>query len=104
MSSPATNSSYALGYSEAERGRLIRQAAELNPLSERLFRDAGITTGHRVLELGSGMGDVAMLAARIVGPSGEVLGIEREAESIKVAQSRVAEAGMRNVSFSQTEI
>ncbi len=104
MSATASNSSYALGYSEAEQSRLIRQAAQLAPLTERFFREAGIGPGHRVLELGSGMGDVAMLVARLVGPSGEVLGIERDANSIKIAQSRIAEAGLRNVSFSQSDI
>ncbi len=104
MSATASNSSYALGYSEAEQSRLIRQATQLAPLTERFFREAGIGPGQRVLELGSGMGDVAMLVARLVGPSGEVHGIERDANSIKIAQSRVAEAGLRNVSFSQSDI
>jgi protein-L-isoaspartate O-methyltransferase len=99
-----SNTSYALGYTEAEHGRLIRQAALLGPVTERFFRDAGVGTGHSVLELGSGMGDVAMLVARLVGPSGQVLGIERDADSIKIAQARVADAGFRNVSFSQKDI
>src|SRR5215470_14143405 len=89
MNPPSSNSSYALGYSQAERDRLIRQAAQLAPLTERFFRDAGIGSGQRVLELGSGMGDVAMLVAHIVGPSGEVLGVERDANSIQFAESRV---------------
>jgi protein-L-isoaspartate O-methyltransferase len=99
-----SNTSYALGYSEAEHNRLIRQAALLAPLTERFFRDAGVAAGHRVLELGSGMGDVAMLVARIVGPSGQVLGIERDPDSIKIAEARATEAGLRNVSFSQSDI
>ena len=104
MNPSLSDSSYALGYTEAEHRRLIRQAAELNPLSERLFRDAGIATGHRVLELGSGMGDVSMLVARMVGSTGEVLGIERDLNSIKLAQSRARDAGLQNISFSQSDI
>jgi 2-polyprenyl-3-methyl-5-hydroxy-6-metoxy-1,4-benzoquinol methylase len=104
MSSPNSGSAYALGYTKAESERLIRQATQLAPLTERFFRDAGIASGQRVLELGSGMGDVAMLVARLVGPSGSVLGIERDADSIRFAQTRIAEAGLRNVSFSQNEI
>ena len=104
MTSQNPDSPYALGYSRAESERLIRQAAQLAPLTERFFLDAGIAPGQRVLELGSGMGDVAMLAARLVGPSGEVLGIERDAASIKIAQSRVSEAGFRNVTFTQVDI
>jgi ubiquinone/menaquinone biosynthesis C-methylase UbiE len=104
MNAPSSNSSYALGYSQAERVRLIRQAAELAPLTERFFRDAGVAAGHRVLELGSGMGDVAMLVARIVGPSGEVVGVERDSDSIQFAQSRVDEAGLHNINFTQSDI
>src|SRR5215467_2192805 len=103
MNAPSSGSSYALGYSQAERDRLIRQAAQLAPLTERFFRDAGIGPGHRVLELGSGMGDVAMLVARIVGPSGEVVGVERDARSIGRAQKRLREAGISNVVFVQRD-
>jgi ubiquinone/menaquinone biosynthesis C-methylase UbiE len=95
---------YALGYTNAEHDRLIRQAARIAPITERLFREAGIGRGQRVLDLGSGMGDVAMLAAQLVGPSGHVVGIERDASSIARATARVAEAGLRNVTFTQTDV
>src|SRR5260370_21683295 len=90
---------YALGYTDAEQARLIRQATLNAPHTERLFREAGIGVGHRVLDLGSGMGDVSMLVAGLVGASGEVVGIERDATSIERAQARVAAAGVRKVSF-----
>src|SRR5262245_59696517 len=90
---------YALGYTNAEQERLIRQAAIIAPIAERLFRGAGIGSGQRVLDLGSGMGDVAMLVARLVGPSGEVVGVERDTNSIARARARAAAAGLRNVSF-----
>jgi len=54
-----------------------------------------------VLELGSGTGDVAMLVARLVGPSGEVVGVKRDARSIGRAQKRLREAGISNVAFVQ---
>src|SRR5215813_10456865 len=95
---------YVLGYTAAEQERLIRQAAHIAPTTERLFRQAGIGPGQRVLDLGSGVGDVAMLLARIVGPTGEVVGIERDASSIARAKARVAEAGLRNVSFTETDV
>jgi ubiquinone/menaquinone biosynthesis C-methylase UbiE len=97
-------SDYALGSTDSEHERLIRQAARLAPLTERLFRGAGIGPGQRVLDLGSGVGDVAMLAARLVGPSGEVVGIERDPRSIARARARVAEAGLHNVSFAQSDV
>lgn len=99
-----SSSDYALGYTNAEHERLIRQAARIAPFTERLFCQSGIGSGQRVLELGSGMGDVAMLVARLVGPSGEVVGIERDANSIARARSRVTEAGLCNVTFTRTDV
>ena len=95
---------YVLGYTDSEQERLIRQAAIIAPITERLFREVGIGPGQHVLDLGSGMGDVAMLVARLVGSSGEVVGIERDADSIARAQARVAAAGFRNVNFLNTDV
>jgi ubiquinone/menaquinone biosynthesis C-methylase UbiE len=96
--------SYPLGNTDAEFERLIRQAARVGPYTERFFREAGIGPGQRVLDLGSAMGDVVMLVARLVGPSGEVVGVERNPRSIARARARVAEAGLRNVSFTQSDV
>src|SRR4029077_19830530 len=95
---------YALGYTNAEHERLTRQAALIAPITERLFREAGIGLGQRVLDIGSGVGDVAMLAARLVGPSGKVVGVERDPKSIAKARARVAAEGLRNVSFTQADL
>src|SRR5262249_61164878 len=97
-------SDYALGNTDAEHGRLMRQAARLAPLTERLFREAGIGRGQRILDLGSGVGDVAMLAARLVGPSGEVVGVERDSRSVARARTRVADAGFNNVSLTESDV
>src|SRR5215471_20039780 len=102
MSRPSPE--YFLGNTDAEHERLTRQALWLEPLTERLFLDAGIAPGQRVLDLGSGVGDVAMLAARIVGPSGEVVGVERDPKSIARARARVAEVGLHNVKFLQSDV
>jgi SAM-dependent methyltransferase len=99
-----TTSHYALGSTEAEHDRLIRQAERLAPSTERLFREAGIGSGQRVLDLGSGVGDVAILAARLVGSSGEVVGIERDSRSVARARSRAAEAGFHNVRFAECDV
>ena len=103
MTANNLTSQYALGSTEAEHERLIRQAAWLSAHTERLFREAGIGPGQRVLDLGSGVGDVCLIAARLVGPSGEVVGIERDSPSIARATARMAEAGLRNVSFTQSD-
>src|SRR5512133_2934569 len=99
---PSTD--YPLGNTDAEHERLIRQAKRVAPITERFFREAGIGPGQRVLDLGSGVGDVAMLVARLVGPSGEVVAVERDRNSIAKASARVTEAGFQNVSFSESDL
>src|SRR6266700_6070453 len=100
----SSTSEYALGYTNTEHERLIRQAERIAPITERLFLKAVIGPGQRVLDLGSGVGDVAMLVARLVGHSGEVVGIERDRRSLDRARARVAEAGLHNVSFIQSDV
>lgn len=99
-----TDSTYLLGETRAEHERLIRQGHIFAPFTERLFRDAGIETGQRVLDVGSGVGDVALLAARLVGPSGEVIGVERDPSTVATASSRASAAGLANVRFMQGEV
>jgi ubiquinone/menaquinone biosynthesis C-methylase UbiE len=99
-----SNNDYALGYTNSEHERLIRQARRIAPYTERLFREAGIGPRQRVLDLGSGVGDVSILLGQLVGPSGEVVGIERDASSIERASARVAGAGLRNVSFTRADV
>jgi ubiquinone/menaquinone biosynthesis C-methylase UbiE len=95
---------YSLGHSPAEIQRLKSQAAMLRPITERLLRNAGIDAGMRVLDLGCGAGDVAMLAAELVGPQGSVVGIDRSQEVLNVAKERAREGGLRQISFVQTPI
>jgi len=45
-----------------------------------------------------------MLVSKLVGPSGEVVGVERDARSIARARARVSEAGLRNVTFTQSDV
>ena len=104
MHQSAGSAPYLLGQTSAEHARLIRQATIFDPLTERLFRDAGIGPGQRVLDVGSGVGDVAILAARLVGPSGEVVGVEREPATVATARARVAEAGLANVRFLESDV
>lgn len=90
---------YALGHSPNELRRLATQARLINPITSQFFHEAGLATGMRVLDIGSGAGDVAMLVARIIGKDGEVVGTDKSETAIAVARSRVKESGIRNVSF-----
>lgn len=97
-------SDYVFTDRQEEQHRLERQAELFDPLTERAFRAAGLGAGMRVLELGSGAGDVAMLAARLVGSSGEVVGVERDPAAVAAAGARVERAGISNVRFVQGDV
>jgi ubiquinone/menaquinone biosynthesis C-methylase UbiE len=90
---------YILGHSQQEIGRLMFQATILRPYTERLMRNAEIGPGMRVLDLGCGAGDVSMLAAEFVGPSGSVVGIDRNPQVIELASKRVRTARLGQVTF-----
>jgi tRNA A58 N-methylase Trm61 len=75
---------YVPGRSPEEVERLQSQAAFIRPFTDRLFRDAGIARGMKVLDLGSGAGDVALLAARLVGQEGAVLASIQIPRSLKL--------------------
>jgi SAM-dependent methyltransferase len=53
----------------------------------------------RVLDIGSGVGDVAFLAADLVGPHGSVVGVDRDPGNAAWAARRATEAGRSNVEF-----
>jgi ubiquinone/menaquinone biosynthesis C-methylase UbiE len=87
-----------------EERRLEKQAAIMDPFTDRIFRDGGLAEGMRVLDLGSGAGDVALLAARIVGPAGAVVGVEGSAVAIETARRRAAAAGLHHVTFVEGDL
>jgi ubiquinone/menaquinone biosynthesis C-methylase UbiE len=89
---------------ENEQHRLEQQAKRFDPLTERVFQAAGLRPSMRVLDLGSGAGDVAMLVARLVGTDGEVVGIERDPAAVVAAAARVERAGLSNVRFVQGDV
>jgi ubiquinone/menaquinone biosynthesis C-methylase UbiE len=69
------------------------------PYTARFLQDAGISRGMKVLDVGTGAGDVALLAASLVGRDGTVVGIDVNAELIETARARAAAAGFEQVSF-----
>jgi ubiquinone/menaquinone biosynthesis C-methylase UbiE len=95
---------YVLGSNDGEHERLTRQADTLAPYTARLFRDAGVTIGQRVLDVGCGVGDVTLLVAALVGTSGSVLGIDRDLMALTKARSRATVAGAKNVEFIDTDL
>ena len=88
---------YALGSTDAEHERLMVQARFIRPWTERFLRAGGLVPGMSVLDLGSGIGDVTMLAAGIVGPEGHVTGIDRDEVITGKARQRIRNESMAHI-------
>lgn len=102
MNKQARNSAaetYLLGQTLEAIQRLLVQGQMLNPFTRRVLEDAGITRGMKVLDVGCGPGDVSLMAADLVGETGSVLGIDSSLEPLRLAQSRVQEASLTQISF-----
>jgi SAM-dependent methyltransferase len=90
---------YVLGHTDRELSRLTLQARLVGPATRRFFAEAGIDAGMRVLDVGSGAGDVAFLAAEFVGTSGEVIGTDKSSAAVAAATRSAQERGLSQVSF-----
>jgi SAM-dependent methyltransferase len=93
------NAAYAMGRSESETQRLIRQSGFYAPFTRRLFERAGLGPGMRVLDIGTGAGDVALMAAEMVGWSGSVIGVDHNPKVLETARARALRAGLSNATF-----
>ena len=81
-SSAASGSTYVLGHADMEVQRLLLQGRLYDDYTEHALRLAGLRPGMRGLDIGSGPGDVSFVAARLVGPSGSVLGVDAAPEMV----------------------
>ena len=86
------------------RGWPPEQRRALRPITDRLLRAAGVSEGMTVLDVYCGPGDVAMMAADRVGPSGSVVGIDPNGEAITCAESRAAACGYRNIQYLRADL
>jgi len=92
-----------LGYS-ADDAQSVPEGSNLglgcgNPLAI-----ASLRPGQTVLDLGSGAGFDCFLAAKAVGPSGKVIGVDMTPEMIAKARRNAASGGYRSVEFRIGEI
>jgi SAM-dependent methyltransferase len=97
MSSAETG--YQLGSDAAELRRLDLQGRVLAPATRTILAAAGIRPGMRVLDLGSGAGDAAFVAAGLAGPTGKVVGIDQSPDAVAKATARAGQRGLPNVRF-----
>lgn len=104
MSTASQGSTYVLGHAEAEVQRLLLQGRLYDHYTEHALRLAGLRPGMRVLDIGSGPGDVSFVAARLVGPTGTVLGVDAAPAMVELARDRAHEKGLSTVRFRQAAV
>lgn len=88
-----------LGYDEAWLEEIPEPAVEsfagiANPFSLRSLQQ-----GERVVDIGSGAGFDSVVAAKQIGPSGEVVGVDMTPDMLAKARRNAAELDLRNVEF-----
>lgn len=100
--SSARNVSKSIGYSEEELKIVGEANLGLgcgNPLAFGKIKDGDV-----VLDLGSGAGIDAILAARKVGSKGKVIGVDMTEEMVAKAKANAEKQGIKNAEFLLGEI
>lgn len=90
-----------LGYPEASIDALPTEAVESFAGVGFPFGMTRVRPGDRVLDLGSGSGMDALYAAQLVGPEGQVTGVDMTDEQLAKAQRTAERHGLDNVEFVQ---
>lgn len=99
----AKNISKKVGYSDAEMNA-VPEGANLGFGCGNPVAIASLKEGEIVLDLGSGAGFDAFLAAQRVGETGRVIGVDMTPEMIEKARANTEKGGYKNVEFRSGEI
>jgi SAM-dependent methyltransferase len=98
------NSGYIIrgGIEGRERLRILSRV--MQPSTHDVLRRAGVSPGMTCLEVGSGGGDVAFDLAQMVGPSGQVVGIDIDETKLDLARREAEAQGIVNIEFRFADI
>jgi ubiquinone/menaquinone biosynthesis C-methylase UbiE len=95
---------YVLGHRAEELARLDGQARMLEPATRLALQLAGIGPGMRVVDLGTGTAEVALLVAELVGPGGSVLAVDRATDGLAYARTKLADRGVTNIELVEADL
>jgi len=95
---------YILGTHDEELARLGLQHRVWRERMLEGWRRAGITHGWRVLDVGAGPGYATLDLAELVGPTGEVIAVERSARFLEHARESCRQRGFTNVQFHELDL
>src|SRR5213593_2543126 len=100
----AVERDYVLGTHDEELSRLGLQHRVWRPVALDCWQRAGITVGKRVLDVGAGPGYAAIDLAEIVGPTGEVVALERSENFVRAMEQTCGERSLANVKIRQLDL
>src|SRR5437762_1666122 len=100
----AVERDYVLGTHEEELARLGLQHRVWRPVALDCWQRAGITVGKRVLDVGAGPGHAAIDLAEIVGPTGEVVALERSQNFIRALETTCRARSLANVKIHELDL
>ena len=100
---PAETVSRALGYSKDDI-QSVPEGTNLGLGCGNPRAIAGLKAGETVLDLGSGAGFDCFLAAKNVGDSGRVIGVDMTPEMVEKARQHAETSGVSNVEFRKGKI
>src|SRR5437764_15461819 len=99
-----TERDYVLGTHDQELERLGVQHRAWRPVVLECWKNAGVTAGSRVLDIGAGPGYATVDLAEIVGPSGRVVAVERSHNFVNAIQRTVEERALSNVDVHELDL
>jgi ubiquinone/menaquinone biosynthesis C-methylase UbiE len=92
---------FMLNYRPDELAQAPKEAVELSLGCGNPLAFAGLQPGEVVVDIGSGGGIDAFLAARKVGPAGRIIGVDMTPQMLERARQTAQKAGLENVEFRQ---
>jgi SAM-dependent methyltransferase len=99
----AHSPTYPLGGTQTERDRLLAQAEQYAPTANWLLDQIDIQPGWRAVDIGCGPIGVLDLLSQRVGPTGSVVGLEREPRFVEMARAEIKGRGLGNVTIVQAD-
>ncbi len=99
-----TDRDYVLGTHEEELARLGLQHSVWLPAVLDCWQRAGLTVGKRVLDVGAGPGHATVNLAEIVGPTGEVVALERSQNFIRAMETTCRARSLTNVKIHELDL
>jgi ubiquinone/menaquinone biosynthesis C-methylase UbiE len=95
---------YILGYSSEEQERLLQQGRMQEAATRRVFHEIGLQRGWTCLDIGCGPGAVMQLMGELTGPTGEVIGIDRNAKAGREAAERLQATGASRYRYIEADM